>query len=143
MQSLSRFLERTSSHIHPQTFLLNFKKPISSILALWTWGLCTTCETKLRHRLVSLHQSLPKCVFLGTFVMNMVLGELAGSSVPHFVISVTEAGEGVWSGDLGQFGFATLEESGKMVDFDLGGSLWEHYMVVGQDFLKLMSNNHC
>lgn len=43
---------------------------------------------------MSLQQALPVCPFLGAFVMGMVLGELAGSSVPHFVINVTEAGMG-------------------------------------------------
>lgn len=41
---------------------------------------------------MSLRQALPVCAFLGAFVMGMVLGELAGSSVPYFVINVTEAG---------------------------------------------------
>lgn len=64
------------------------------------------------------------CV-LGAFVISTVLGELAGSSVPHFVISVTEAGEGPWVWRQGQSGFATLEEPG------LGGPLWEHWIGSG------------
>lgn len=55
--------------------------------------------------------------------MGTVLGELAGGSVPHFVISVTEAGKGAWSGGQGQSGFTTLEESGQAMDFDPGGPL--------------------
>lgn len=35
-------------------------------------------ETKLRPRHGSLQLSLPMCVFLGTFVVSTVLGELAG-----------------------------------------------------------------
>lgn len=43
---------------------------------------------------MSLQQALPGCAFLGAFVMGMVLGEPAGSSVPYFVINVSEAGVG-------------------------------------------------
>lgn len=57
--------------------------------------------------------------------MSTVLGELAGSSVPHFVISVAEAGEGPWVWRQGKSGFATLEEPGQAMDFNLGGPLWE------------------
>lgn len=43
---------------------------------------------------MSLQQALPVCAFLGAILMGMVLGELSGSLVPHFVINVTEAGVG-------------------------------------------------
>lgn len=49
---------------------------------------------------MSLQQALPVCAFLGAFVIGT---ELTGSSVPHFVINVPEAGEGPWSGGRGSW----------------------------------------
>lgn len=66
------------SHVRPPKYSFRLSQTHFSILALRAWGLCMAWETKLRPRHGSLQLSLPVCVFIGTFVVSTVLGELAG-----------------------------------------------------------------
>lgn len=66
------------SHVCPLKY--SFRLSQSPFLHTCSAGLGTVhgLENKLRPRHGSLQLSLPMCVFLGTFVVSTVLGELAG-----------------------------------------------------------------